>query len=453
MNPAPSKKLGRVLSHHRILRKLIDIGRRLLSGTDGGIAVVFAFSMVPMVLATLGVVQYGLAVSTKTKLDAIADAASLQAVSSVAVLAYLLTPTAGQTNATNMFNAQAALMSGVTISSLNVSVTSTLATPTTPSGLTATVSYTAKITNLVPGFLGTNFTTVSGSSTATTSLPTYTNFYLLLDDSPSMGIGATPADIALMGAVNNGCGFACHSPNALFNPSYPGYILQTVPGTTLRIDAMRSAVNQLITTAVAQQVITNQYQIGLYTFANSVTTVSPLSANLTQALVNNNLIQLPTTNVGTQIGDAVNWLSQNVVTTASGNGTQALPYKFVFLVTDGVEDQGYGYIPGSYDNLIAPTGTYPQGSTPALSAVMNSNACTSLKNKGVTVAVLYTTYDPLTDPRYTYMVKPFASNIVSALTACASTGFFFTADSASDINTAMQQMFAQALLQVSHLSQ
>jgi hypothetical protein len=84
---------------------------------------------------------------------------------------------------------------------------------------------------------------------------------------------------------------------------------------------------------------------------------------------------------------------------------------------------------------------------------MNSSACTSLKNKGVTVAVLYTNYDPLSDTRYTQMVQPFVNNVIPALTACASPNFFFQADSASSINTAMQQMFALALQQSAHLSQ
>jgi hypothetical protein len=42
-------------------------------------------------------------------------------------------------------------------------------------------------------------------------MPLYIDFYLLLDNSPSMGVGATPADVAKM--VNNtpdACAFACH---------------------------------------------------------------------------------------------------------------------------------------------------------------------------------------------------------------------------------------------------
>jgi Flp pilus assembly protein TadG len=438
------------LSNQRFLKKFRDAGKRCLSNTDGNITIIFAFALVPMVLATLGVVQYSLVISAKTKLDAVADAAALQAVSSAAVLTYLSSGTTGKANATNLFNAQASLVDSVTITSLTVNVTNNAATTSAAASLAATVSYSATITSLIPGFLGANFTTLNGTSTATSSLPAYTNFYLLLDDSPSMGIGATPADITAMQNANNGCAFACHSSNAVGNPSYPGYTVPNVPGTQLRIDAMRSAVAQLISTAIAQQKVANQYKIGVYTFSNTVTTISSLNSNLAQVQTDNNNIQLPTTNTGSQIGDAVDWLNQNVVTTASGTGTQAAPYKFVFLVTDGVEDQAFNFTAGSYDTLIAPTGSW--GGVP-YGGVMHSSACTSLKNKGVTVAVLYTNYNPLGDSRYVSMVQPFANNIIPALQACASSGFFFQADSASDINNAMQQMFALALQQAAHLSQ
>lgn len=422
--------------------------RRWRDDRRGGVALGFAVSMIPMALATLGVVQFAMIIATRTKLNAIADAAALQAVSSVAMTAYVNSGTTGQAQAKTMFNTQAAQVSGVTITALNTAVTFTAATSTTPSTLTSSVSYTATIPSIVPGLIGSTFTTVGGASTASASLPSYINFYLLLDDSPSMGIGATPSDITAMQNANNGCAFACHSPNA-YNGTYPGYTLPNVPGTQLRIDALRNATAQLISTAIAQQTVPNQFGIGLYTFANTVTTVSPLTNNLAAVQAANTAIQLPTTDLGTQIGDAVDWLSRRVVTANSGNGSQSSPFEFVFLVTDGVEDQAFNFTSGNYDTLSNPYGAWY--GTP-YSGSLNPAACTGLKNKGVTVAVLYTNYNPLSDVRYTSMVQPFASNILPALQSCASPNFFFQADSASDINTAMQRMFALALQKSAHLT-
>jgi Flp pilus assembly protein TadG len=433
----------------RILDRLFETGERFGSARDGNVAIIFAVATIPMVMATLGVIQYETAVSVKTKLNAVADAAALQAVSQPAVVTYVSSATTGQANAIKMFNAQAALVRGITISSLTVTVTPAVATTSAAGSLTATVNYTATLASIAPGIFGTYFTTVTGISQATSSVPAYTNFYLLLDGSPSMGIGSTAANIATMQA-QNGCAFACHSPNATA-ANYPGFSPTPVqPTSMLRIGALQSATSQLVSTAVSSQQVPNQYKIGVYSFANTVTTISTLTTNLTQIQTDINNLTLPTVDLGTQIGDAVYSLSQNVVTANSGTGTQAAPYEYVFLVTDGVEDHAFNYTPGSYDTLASPQGTW---NGTAYGSVMDTAPCTLLKNKGVTVAVLYTNYDPVSGLQYTDMVQPFVGNIAGALQACASPNFFFQADSASSINTAMQQMFALALQQSAHLSQ
>ena len=427
-----------------IVTALTRSAKRFLAHQGGNIALMWAASLFPAVLLFSGALQYSIALSAQTKLNAIADAAALSAVSSSAAAAYESSGTTEKTYATNLFNTQASALQGITINSLAVNVVAS----SSPATLTATVTYTATVKSMVPGMLGSFFKSVSGASTASSSLPAYMDFYLLLDDSPSMGIGATPSDISAMQAANNGCAFACHSPHAT-DGTYPGYTLPAVPGTQLRIDALRNASAQLISTAIASEAVPNQFRIGLYTFANTVTTLSDLTTNLTTVQTLNSAIALPVTDIGTQIGDAIDWLSSNKVTTNSGTGAQNSPIKFVFLVTDGVEDQAFNYSPANYDTLISPTGSWYGTS---YSAVMHSDACTSLKNKGVTVAVLYTNYDPLSDVRYTDMVQPFVNNIATALQACASPNFFFQADHASDINTAMQQMFAQALKQAARLT-
>src|SRR3981081_4883769 len=146
------------MSREQFLRRLSEVGRRFVSTADGNVAIIFAVALIPMVMATLGVVQYSLAISARTKLNAVADAAALQAVSNAAVLTYVNSSTTGQTNAQNMFNAQAGLVKGATISSLNVSVVNNAATSSAAASLTATVSYTATLTSLAPGIVGTYFT-------------------------------------------------------------------------------------------------------------------------------------------------------------------------------------------------------------------------------------------------------------------------------------------------------
>ncbi len=62
--------------------------------------------------------------------------------------------------------------------------------------------------------MGKTSITVTGTSTSTANMPLYIDFYLLLDNSPSMGVAATPGDVTTM--VNNTsdkCAFACHDYN------------------------------------------------------------------------------------------------------------------------------------------------------------------------------------------------------------------------------------------------
>jgi hypothetical protein len=84
-----------------------------------------------------------------------------------------------------------------------------------------------------------------------------------------------------------------------------------------------------------------------------------------------------------------------------------------------------------------------------------------LKNRGITISILYLPYVPI-KPASTFAgwedykvnwvipspdltMSPPMSTIPQILQACASPGFFFTANSAADITTAMQAMFAQSV--------
>lgn len=98
---------------------------------------------------------------------------------------------------------------------------------------------------------------LSGQSSATAGMAPNIDFYLLLDDSPSMAIAATQAGINLMvanTASQGGCAFGCHethpSSDNLGNPNgEDNYALARNLGVTLRIDMLRQAVSNLTTTA------------------------------------------------------------------------------------------------------------------------------------------------------------------------------------------------------------
>jgi len=77
--------------------------------------------------------------------------------------------------------------------------------------------------------------------------------------------------------------------------------------------------------------------------------------------------------------------------------------------------------------------------------------CSNAKAAGYTVSVLYIPYVPIQNPNPSFAgdeddkVNAVIPSIPSYLQNCASPSFFFTANTNTDINNAMQAMFAQAL--------
>src|SRR5665213_632707 len=193
----------------------------LLRDRRANVAVIFALVMVPTIYLLGMTLDYSQAIRKRAQLNAAADAAVIAAVTPT----MLTQPTsAAVTAATNVFNATGNGLSGLSGTPLlNVNVTN--------SGLvrTATVSYTAASTNNFPILLGAPAWPINGSSSASASGAPNINFYLLLDDSPSMAIAANQADInTLMAATKNnqdtpnGCGFACHQSNVATTSSPKG---------------------------------------------------------------------------------------------------------------------------------------------------------------------------------------------------------------------------------------
>ena len=149
----------------------------------------FALAAIPIILSVGAAVDYSFANRTKTVLDSIADAASLSAVSQSALS---LSAAKEQKNAVKFFKAQATSLKRGSLGTVSAKVTDG------SQGRTAVVTYTASVPTAFMGLVGINNIAIAGSSTAASAIPTYMDFYMLLDNTPSMGVGATPADVAKM---------------------------------------------------------------------------------------------------------------------------------------------------------------------------------------------------------------------------------------------------------------
>jgi Flp pilus assembly protein TadG len=479
------------------------------SNKRGNVAIITALSCLPLMAAVGCVIDYSMASTIKTKLQAAADAAALGTVSvnsSVVTTAKNMsasgTISGGSTFATNFFNAN------LSTSPENVGYTSLTPTATvTLSGMivTAKVSFTANVPTYFMGLMGHSTIAVSGTSTASYTLPTYINFYLMLDVSGSMSFPATSAEQTRLESVNpdnyslypSGCTFACHftaqgacdqseqesgvPPSAYtskYNPSPGGYCQGfnisrlgtststggsvnwgntpvtscSTAGTTsciqLRADSVGYAVTTLLSTAAASEQVTNQYKVGLYPFIQYLYSYFPLTTSLTgtgSGTINNAATQLASlldtgqnSNLGSGGTHFENALpSMNSLITSVGTGSSssnALPY--VFLITDGSQNFQTQW-DGNWSGSNSAT-------------TLSTSYCTTLKNRGITIAVLYIPYETIQNPTTFANSEDIYANanipdIPGSLQSCASTNFYYTATTPADINNALVTMFEQAV--------
>jgi Flp pilus assembly protein TadG len=228
----------------------------------------------------------------------------------------------------------------------------------------------------------------------------------------------------------------------------------------LRLDAVGYAVNQLFITANSTAKVTNQFRIGLYPFITQLySSYFPLTSAINGSTTNTstinyaaaNLASLLDTNMNSNLGsggthidvalNSVNGLITNVGDGSTSTNTQ--PY--VFLVTDGAQDPQQKGVPnGGWS-----------GSNHAVTLDNASNSypgiCTTLKNRGIIVSVLYIPYQPINPVNTSFAnnedtyANNNITNIPTSLTNCASPGFFYTANTPADITAALNAMFNHAL--------
>jgi Flp pilus assembly protein TadG len=426
----------------------LSLLHRFMRDRTANVAMIFALASVPMVFLTGMGIDYTMAADRRVQLNSAADAAALAAVTPSMMAQSVSTAT---TTAQNTFNAQASAVSGVTYLAKNVSVAIT----TSGSVRTVTVSYTASSANSFPSVLGQQTITISGSSQSTAGLAPNIDFYLLLDDSPSMAIAATQSGINTMvsnTASQGGCAFGCHeshpSADDLGNPGgEDNYALARNLGVTLRIDLLSQAAQNLMTSAQStENSNAASYRMAINTFDTTTNTIGALTSNLTTAqseastigvleVYDNNWLTSGNNNSDTDTNYDTAMKNINSAMPNPGSGTNVkgdTPQEVLFFVTDGVEDE---MVSGSRQQSL-----------------MDNGWCTTIKNRGIRIAVLYTTYLPLpTNSWYNTYIASFQPNIGSTLQSCASPGLYYEVQTGGDISAAMIGLF-QLAVQSAYLS-
>jgi hypothetical protein len=236
----------------------------------------------------------------------------------------------------------------------------------------------------------------------------------------------------------------------------------------LRLDEIGVAMTDLMTTATAMAnsvTPSPKYQIAVDLMATPYTaafnTIMPLTTYYSstwptvsskvavmEVYTNNNLCVASGTNpcasgsgnndVDTNYDNALS--SANAQMPDPGNGTNASgdkPQEVLFIVTDGMEDES---IAGARTFLL-------NGSS------VNTNWCTTIKNRKIRIAILYTTYLPITTDTWTTQnVSQYFNQIAPALQACASPGLFYQASVNDNLSDDLKALF-QTTVATAHLTQ
>jgi len=418
-------------------------------------------------------IDYLVGLSFKSRWDTAADAAAVAAVK--AAEAYVTANASTESTAALISAADAAgNAQGEKIFNANAgaseaagTVTPSVSTQASGTTFTATVAYTGTSPSLFGGSVGIYNLSEAGSATASAAMTTYINYYIILDTSESMGVGSSATDMnnlfARTQAYGNatdgepGCVLGCHVTTVDNNGTHQTYTNEYLahnisPTITLRIDAAKSAIQDVLTQATAAGASGN-IQIGLYTMQSYsqggtaypkigpyINTISSPTANFSTlgTLLGTIDLASPDPEYGwgnSALTDSLDYFNTDIFNNVTlGNGfSSSSPLNYVLIITDGVQDV-YG-ASGFWDH-----------STEAL----DPSLCEPFKAVA-TVGVVYTTYLPFYqnnnsadgyDTLYNGIVEPIASQIAPNLQSCAtSSQYYYEATDGPALTAALQALF------------
>jgi Flp pilus assembly protein TadG len=477
------------------MNRLLDRARRFMRHTGANVLPMFALTLPVIIVIVGGAIDFSMAVNSKTDLQDATDAAALAVAAAVAknpnTSVSVLQATAQQVLAAdygsgvtiNAFHVCAPVQNdctngGTTLKMNTVLINTQAAAPCTMAALLPNVCSGSGQTQTVK----TSTTTVIGFG-ATMQLN------IVMDGSASMIVGSTPADVSKIetwvgnnwllvkpgdpapysGQDDPPCAFACHDVgDSTTNADVAlGLTHAHSAGATTRFDVMTSAASQLVTyvqnlSTSNTQLAHNTYVFNVMTFDTSLHQQGSTNMSYTAA---QSAITGVTPGLDTYLSTMMTSLISQVGTNGTGAST-ASPLKFVILVTDGLESDRNLDWQNCTSHYNDPLWNWPSTCVGGFAKPINTAQCTQIKNNGVILAVLETPYVPLTgqDPNNTpyesnvrHTIYPSGPNtqsaISTALSSCASSGYYFQATNSSDIATGFLQLTNQFLSHSAYISQ
>ena len=427
---------------------------------------ILGLSILPLTIATGMGIDYAKAARLQTKLNAIADAAALAAVTQpmmkktrydAALAAGNMFYYQAQNTAGAIFPPLATISytdNGTTLTGSNGVVTVTV-TDTYAAGVkrTASISYTAQSINSFGSILGMATIPVGGTSSTQAKTAPDIDFYIMLDTSPSMALPATSAGLTQLTSLTGGCAFACHESD----PAGDGMTTKNSKGVVidyyqvarnasiaLRVDRAISAVQDMATSAKSYGTTNDAaYRMSVSTFnvGTNFSTIAPLNSNLAT--------------VSTQAGTAsvLSVYRNNYLTSSNFNNDQNTDFTTAFArmmtLMPVLPGQGSGISPDTPQAMlyIITDGMRDEDNGGRQLGPIPTAQCDAIKARGIRIAILYTTYLPesLSDSWSQSNVAPKLPSVSPALLACSSPGLFQEVTTDGDITAALNTLFQQGI--------
>ena len=238
----------------------------------------------------------------------------------------------------------------------------------------------------------------------------------------------------------------------------------------LRLDAVGYAVNQLFVTANASMKVTNQFRIGLYPFIQNLYSYFPLTSSINGSPTNSSTINYAAANLATLLDT-----NMNAALGSGGTHIDTALTSVNGLISrrhrrrrrrQHAEHPAALRLPRHRRRTRPPIKGVPNGGwhgSNHATTIDNQGTlatvpvCETLKGRGIIVSVLYIPYQPISPVNTSFAGNEdtYANNnipyIPASLQKCASPGFFYTANTPSDITAALNAMFNHAL-QTAHIT-
>ena len=297
---------------------------------------------------------------------------------------------------------------------------------------TAVVSFDEEYPTTFMNLVGVKTMKMSGEAQAGTTIDkmvTFWDMHIVVDDSSSMGIGATQADMdALNDHPSINCSFACHWADYSKGETDSASIAKAA-GIRLRIDIVDEAVDAMISDMKLASDGSN-VRAKLWGFNDTVSELVALTKKLDD--IANHDIQLyktPQSIGNTNYRASMEKLEVEIG--KAGSGKSAVDAKkAVFIVTDGIHDSRF-----KESNSVVDWQDHYLGT-------MDPAFCAKMKSDGVIVGVLFIDY--ITPAGFEGSIDPVKPDVLPNLKACATDGMFYNATSPDAIKTAMKDMLSTA---------